>query len=101
MQALFELSARAWCARDSKHYQFKGLRLFAILKHRRHARTAAHFGAKAYVRVVANYPQVHGVTLTDVATHLIHSAAFGPYNQSEIRYAKERLKRQQSNSTTG
>ncbi|MCX7220879.1 MAG: IS4 family transposase, partial [Burkholderiales bacterium] len=45
----------------------------------------------AYVRVVANYPQVHGVTLTDVATHLIHSAAFGPSNQSEIRYAKELL----------
>jgi hypothetical protein len=95
LQELFEISARAWCAQDSKHYQFKGLRLFAMdgttLRTADTPEQRAHFGAQAYVRVVASYPQVRGVTLTDVATHLIHSAAFGPYNKSEIRYAKELL----------
>lgn len=34
---------------------------------------------------------MRGVTLTDVSTHLIHSAAFGPYHKSEMRHAKELL----------
>lgn len=37
----------------------------------------------------ASYPQVRGVTLTALSTHLVHSAAFGPYNINEMLYAKQ------------
>ncbi|WP_211463236.1 IS4 family transposase, partial [Collimonas silvisoli] len=93
LQALFELSARAWCDQDSKHYQFKGLRLFAMdgttLKTVDTPEHRQHFGAQRYACAVSSYPQIRGVTLTDVATHLIRSAAFGPYGTHEMQYAKE------------
>ncbi|WP_402720308.1 IS4 family transposase [Janthinobacterium rivuli] len=95
LQALFELSAQAWCAQDARHYQFKGLRLFALdgttLKTADTPEQRAHFGAQAYAKVVSSYPQVRAVTLTDVATHLIRCATFGPYGTNEMQYAKELL----------
>jgi hypothetical protein len=95
LQALFELSAQAWCAQDARYYQFKGLRLFALdgttLKTADTPEQRAHFGAQAYAKVVSSYPQVRAVTLTDVATHLIRCAAFGPYGTNEMQYAKELL----------
>jgi hypothetical protein len=93
LQVLFELSARAWCDQDNKHYQFKGLRLFAMdgttLKTVDTPEHRQHFGAQYYARAVSSYPQIRGVTLTDVSTHLIRSAAFGPYGTHEMQYAKE------------
>ncbi|WP_211443570.1 IS4 family transposase [Collimonas humicola] len=93
LQALFELSARAWCDQDNKHYQFKGLRLFAMdgttLKTVDTPEHRQHFGAQRYACAVSSYPQIRGVTLTDVSTHLIRSAAFGPYGTHEMQYAKE------------
>ncbi|WP_211444532.1 IS4 family transposase [Collimonas humicola] len=92
LQALFELSARAWCDQDNKHYQFKGLRLFAMdgttLKAVDTPEHRQHFGAQRYACAVSSYPQIRGVTLTDVSTHLIRSAAFGPYGTHEMQYAK-------------
>jgi hypothetical protein len=95
LQYLFEASARAWCDQDSKHYQFKGLRLFALdgttLKTADTPAQREHFGAQAYVKAVSSYPQVRGVTLTEVSTHLIRNAVFGPYGTNEMLYAKELL----------
>ena len=49
-----------------------------------------HFGAQNYVGdTVASYPQVRGVTLTALPTHLIRNAVFGPYATNEMVYAKE------------
>jgi hypothetical protein len=48
-----------------------------------------HFGAQSYASgAVASYPQVRGVTLTAVPTHLVVDAAFGRYDTNEMLYAK-------------
>jgi hypothetical protein len=52
--------------------------------------TRGHFGAQLYASgAVASYPQVRGVTLTALPTHIVHSAAFGPYGTNEMLYAKQ------------
>jgi hypothetical protein len=96
LKALFELSAQAWCEQDRKHYLFKGLSLFAMdgttLKIADTSEQREHFGAQLYPSGrVSSYPQVRGVTLTAVPTHLIRQAAFGPYGTNEMLYAKELL----------
>jgi hypothetical protein len=96
LQVLFGISARAWCEQDSKSYLFKGLKLFALdgttLKTADTPAQRAHFGAQTYAsHTVSSYPQVRGVTLTAVPTHLILDAAFGPYGVNEMLYAKELL----------
>ena len=40
---------------------------------------------------VSSYPQVRGVTLTAVPTHLIRQAVFGPSGVNEMLYAKQLL----------
>lgn len=96
LKALFDLSAQAWCEQDRKHYLFKGLSLFAVdgttLKVADTPDQRAHFGAQVYPSGrVSSYPQVRGVTLTAVPTHLIRQAVFGPYGTNEMLYAKELL----------
>lgn len=90
---LFEKSALAWCEQDKHAYLFKGLHLFAMdgttLRTHDTAGNREHFGAQNYVGdTVASYPQVRGVTLTMLPTHLIRDAAFGPYGTNEMLYAK-------------
>lgn len=94
LQWLFERSAQAWCEQDRRANQFKGLQLFAMdgTTLRTHDTTdnRDHFGAQSYVgETVASYPQVRGVTLTALPTHLIRDAVFGPYGTNEMRYAKQ------------
>jgi hypothetical protein len=49
-----------------------------------------HFGAQLYPSgAIASYPQARGVTLTVVPTHIVHSAAFGPYGTGEMTFAKQ------------
>jgi hypothetical protein len=96
LKALFELSAKAWSEQDRKQYLFKGLSLFAMdgttLKASDTPEHREHFGAQAYAgNTVASYPQVRGVTLTAVPTHLIRDATFGPYGINEMVYAKALL----------
>jgi len=96
LRALFALSAQSWCEQDIKTYRFKGLSLFAMdgttLKVADTVEHRAHFGAQTYPSGrVSSYPQVRGVTLTAVPTHLVRDAAFGPYGINEMLYAKELL----------
>jgi hypothetical protein len=94
LQWLFERSARAWCEQDLRAYLFKGLQLFAMdgttLRTHDTTENRDHFGAQSYVgETVASYPQVRGVTLTALPTHLIRAAVFGPYATNEMLYAKQ------------
>lgn len=96
LRELFTLSAQSWCNQDVKTYRFKGLSLYAMdgttLKVADTPEHRDHFGAQAYTSGrVSSYPQVRGVTLTAVPTHLIRDAAFGPYGINEMLYAKELL----------
>lgn len=91
---LFDHAARHWCAQDKRAYLFKGLQVFAMdgttLRTHDTAENRAHFGAQAYCSgAIASYPQVRGVTLTALPTHIVHSAAFGPYGANEMRYARQ------------
>ena len=91
---LFEHSARHWSGQDRRVYLFKGLQLYAMdgttLRTHDTADNRAHFGAQLYSSgAVASYPQVRGVTLTALPTHIVHSAAFGPYGTNEMLYAKQ------------
>jgi len=96
LRALFELSARAWFEQDRKHYLFKGLSQFALdgttLKVHDTPEHRSDFGAQIYSSGrVSSYPQVRGVTLTSIPTHLIRDALFGPYGINEMLYAKQLL----------
>ena len=91
---LFDHAARHWSSQDRRAYLFKGLQLFAMdgttLRTHDTAENREHFGAQLYSSgAIASYPQVRGVTLTALPTHLVHSAAFGPYGTNEMRYAKQ------------
>ena len=91
---LFDHSARHWGMQDRRAYLFKGLQLFAMdgttLRTHDTADHREHFGAQLYASgTVASYPQVRGVTLTALPTHLIYSAVFGPYSTNEMLYAKQ------------
>lgn len=91
---LFDHSAANWVAQDRRTYLFKGLQLFAMdgttLRTHDTEKNREHFGAQGYAGgTVASYPQVRGVTLTALPTHLVHSAAFGPYSTNEMLYAKQ------------
>lgn len=96
LKALFEIAGRAWADQDRKQYLFKGLNLFAMdgttLKTADTPEHREHFGAQVYPsKAVSSYPQVRGVTLTAVPTHLVRNAVFGPYGVNEMLYAKELL----------
>ena len=96
LQALFEISAKAWSEQDRKQYLCKGLSLFAMdgttLKTADTPELRAHFGEQVYPSGrISSYPQVPGVTLTAVPTHLVRDAKFGPYAINEMLYAKELL----------
>ena len=91
---LFDRSARHWGGQDRRAYLFKGLQLFAMdgttLRTHDTTENRDHFGAQVYASdTVASYPQVRGVTLTALPTHLVYSAAFGPYSTNEMLYAKQ------------
>ncbi len=91
---LFDHCARHWSAQDRRAYIFKGLQLFAMdgttLRTHDTIENRAHFGAQLYASgAIASYPQVRGVTLTALPTHIVHSAAFGPYGTNEMLYAKQ------------
>ena len=102
---LFEKSALAWCEQDRQAYLFKGLQLFAMdgttLRTHDTPDNREHFGAQNYVGdTVASYPQVRGVTLTMLPTHLIRDAVFGPYGTNEMLYAKQLLENIPDDSLT-
>ncbi|MEB0014659.1 DDE transposase, partial [Glaciimonas sp. Cout2] len=91
---LFDHSARHWSGQDRRAYLFKGLQLFAMdgttLRTHDNVENRSHFGAQLYASgALASYPQVRGVTLTALPTHIVHSAAFGPYGTNEMLYAKQ------------
>jgi transposase IS4-like protein/DDE family transposase len=90
---LFASSARQWNGQQADHFRFKGMCLFAMdgttLRAADTPENRTHFGAQAYAsQAVASYPQVRGVTLTAIPTHIIADATFGPYGINEMLYAK-------------
>ncbi|WP_426106606.1 IS4 family transposase [Massilia sp. TSP1-1-2] len=102
---LFRKSAKAWSDQDKESFLFNGLALFAMdgtsLRTPDSVANRAHFGAQRYAKgTVSSYPQVRGVTLTHVPTHLVVDAQFGPYAKTEKAYAMEMVDSIGDNSLT-
>ena len=101
---LFEKSGFAWAEQDRQAYAFKGLQLLAMdgttLRTHDNPELRSHFGAQEYLSAVSSYPQVRGVTVTALPTHLIRDAEFGPYGINEMVYAKALIPRIPDNSLT-
>lgn len=102
---LFEQTARAWVAQDAAHYKWKGLALYAMdgttFRTADSPENRLHFGAQSYASgKVASYPQVRGVSLTAVPTHLVADIAFGRYGCNEMLYAKPLIERIPDDSLT-
>lgn len=90
---LFQTSAQAWNKQDHDQYLFQGMRLLAMdgttFRTDDSPANREHFGAQSYASgAVASYPQVRGVTLTAIPTHLVVDAVFGRYDTNEMLYAK-------------
>lgn len=104
LQWLFQKSGLAWSEQDRQVYAFKELQLLAMdgttLRTHDLPDLRDHFGAQEYAKVVASYPQVRGVTLTALPTHIVRNAAFGPYGTNEMLYAKELVPAIPDNSIT-
>jgi hypothetical protein len=86
---LFDRSAQRWSGQDRQAYLFKGLQLFAMdgttLRTHDTTENRKYFGAQVYSSgAISSYPQVRGATLTAIPTHIVHSAAFGPYGSAEM-----------------
>lgn len=104
LQWLFQHSAEAW-NKDCSAAQFHGLDLLAMdgttLRLADSAANREHFGAQRYAdSKMANFPQVRGVTLMAVPTHLILDARFTQYKIGEMVSAKELLASISDNTLT-
>lgn len=102
---LCKSSAKAWSGQDQEAYLFNGLILLAMdgttLRTPDSTANRTHFGAQNYAKgTVASYPQVRGVTLTHIPTHLVVDARFGPYAVSEKAFAMDLIDNIDNNSLT-
>lgn len=100
---LFRTTAAAWDQQQPSLW--RGLRLYALdgttFRAPDSAENRAHFGAQVYSSgALASYPQVRGVTLMALATHLVCDFAFGAYGSHELNYAKTLLPSIPENSLT-
>jgi hypothetical protein len=88
MEWLFERSARKWAHASARKHAWRGLALYGVdgstLRVADSPDNRAHFGGSSGVRGESGYPLVRLATLMALRSHLMASAAFGPYADSEI-----------------
>lgn len=105
LEQLFAQTACAWCAQDAERHRWHGLSLWAMdgttFRTPDSADNRTNFGAQAYASgKIASYPQVRGVSVTAIPTHLVWDIAFGEYGQNEMLYAKTLIVRIADHSLT-
>jgi hypothetical protein len=88
MEWLFERSARKWAHASARRHAWRGLALYGVdgstLRVADSPENRVHFGGSSGVRGESGYPLVRLATLMALRSHLMASAAFGPYGDSEI-----------------
>lgn len=89
MAELFRISAEHWCGLpEFDHLRFHDLRVLAAdgftLRTPDTATNLAAFGKPSSRRGDAAFPQVRGVCVVDVATHLVLDAAVSAYRDGEV-----------------
>jgi hypothetical protein len=88
VQQVFEMSARRWAHESARRAAWRGLALYGVdgstLRVADSDENRAHFGGPIGERGASGYPLVRVACLMALRSHLLASAAFGPYADSEI-----------------
>ena len=102
---LFKESAKNWIKESADQAKFKGFSLFAIdgttFRTPDSRCNRDHFGSQlSRSGRIGSYPQVRGVTLSSIQTHLICDAEFGPYGINQMLTARRLIPRIPNHSIT-
>lgn len=104
MQWLFERTARTWSEQSAQAHRWRGLSLYGMdgstLRLADTPSNRAEFGGADGPRGPSGYPLLRVVVLMVLRSHLVASAAFGPYSDGEGTYAKQLLPRLCDHSLT-
>lgn len=88
VQQIFEMSARKWAHESARRCAWRGLALYGVdgstLRVADSEENRAYFGGPVGERGPSGYPLVRVASLMALRSHLLASAEFGPYSDSEI-----------------
>jgi hypothetical protein len=99
---LFEVTSQKWATQSADKYRWRGLALYGIdgttLRVPDTEQNAAYFGRSNNNHSPSGYPLARVVALMALRSHLLAGASFGPYAESELRYAERVVQRVPDNS---
>jgi hypothetical protein len=88
LEMLFEMCANKWAHDSARKHAWRGLAAYGVdgstLRVADSAENRRHFGGSSGDRGESGYPLVRVATLMALRSHLLPSASFGPYGDSEI-----------------
>jgi hypothetical protein len=88
MEWLFDKSGQKWAHESARRHSWCGLAVYGVdgttLRVADSPENRQHFGGPSGLRGDSGYPLVRLATLMALRSHLLASAAFGPYEESEI-----------------
>lgn len=88
VQQIFEMSARKWAHESARKAAWRGLALYGVdgstLRVADSEENRSHFGGPTGERGASGYPLVRVASLMALRSHIVASAEFGPYSDSEI-----------------
>jgi hypothetical protein len=93
LEWLFTRCAEAWAHASAASDRWRGLALYGVdgsaLRVADSPENRDHFGGHTGARGDSGYPLLRLVALMALRSHLLASAAFGPYESAELTYANE------------
>jgi hypothetical protein len=102
LEWLFEVTSQRWAAESANKYRWRGLALYGIdgttLRVADTPENAAYFGKSNNNHSLSGYPLVRVVALMALRSHMLAAASFGPYSESELRYAERVAQRVPDNA---
>ena len=88
LEMLFEMCANKWAHDSARKHAWRGLAAYGVdgstLRVADSAENRRHFGGSTGERGESGYPLVRVATLMALRSHILASASFGPYEDSEI-----------------
>jgi hypothetical protein len=97
LEWLFETTSQKWATESADKHRWRGLAVYGIdgttLRVSDTDENTEHFGKSNNNHNPSGYPLVRVVTLMVLRSHLLAGASFGPYTESELRYAERVVQR--------
>lgn len=104
LEALFELTSKAWATHSADEHRWRGLAIYGIdgssLRVADTPENDAAFGRPGTGRDPAAYPQVRVVALMVLRSHLLAGLAIGAWSESELNLTEKLWERIPSRSLT-